>query len=164
MKLDVACPPACGVDVIGKRAHLGRGIQPVGIDANGQHRRLDTRESGSIGAAPWAFGSIIAVHRAGEIEVTVGIEASHQLLTLMLKVRFNVQAWPKHRPIAIPGSDVSPEARLQSGSRGVGEYAKHTRNTQASRRPRARRVVPVLPGWIAHNGLARDGVNCQALR
>src|SRR4051794_14048071 len=72
---------AAGVDGVDDLARLVRRIQQVRRDAHGVHRYADAGVRSAETAATAA--EIVQIHRLGEQQVGVGVEAAHQLVAVV---------------------------------------------------------------------------------
>ena len=65
---------ACRVQRVDDVAAFGGGVEPVGIEADQTEPRLRSRKGVRQLAAVF-FGDIVIIHRAGDIEIGVRVEA-----------------------------------------------------------------------------------------
>src|SRR5579859_1383515 len=161
LHLDIAGASARRHDALRQRTDVCRWKEPVATDAHCQHLRLYSRERVGFGSAP--VRGVVAVHRARQVKICIRIEAAHQLIGLMVQVRFDIQAWPEGWPRARLGGGAPAEALRQSSRAGVGEQSEHASDAQPRRRTLSRCVASILPRWIAQNRLPSDVIYRQPL-
>src|ERR671919_556423 len=75
---------------------MGR-VQDVAVDAHRQQRRPQPGEGRPV-AAP-SPGQVVEVHGLGQDQVAVGVEAPHQLVTLVFEVALDLEALPQREPV-----------------------------------------------------------------
>src|SRR5215208_6888977 len=99
---------------LGGGSNFGGGEEPVASDPNEEHLGLDARVGLFLGLV--AFRHVVEVHRPGEVEVGVGVEAASELPALVVQVALDLEPstelwvqrgasrWPSGEPLPLPGS------------------------------------------------------------
>ena len=107
---------------------------------------------------------VVVVHRLGDVQVRVGVEALHEAVAQVLQIRLHLEL-ARHlvgeRGAVLQGASEPPAQRQL---RQVGDVADHARDRKAVGGRLAAVVVAAVPGRIGHDGVAADGVEGDALR
>ena len=145
-------------------ARFARGIQPVGVERHQAESRLRAPEGVGEQAA-MLFGQIEIVHRAGDVEVGVGVEPVDEADPLMAQIAFDLEIGIEAEALGVARLQPSPEFLGQPGFRQIGDVRRHPRHREArGGRILAFIIVAAAPFGIGHDRLAPDLVEGDVLR
>ena len=137
-------------DALGQHLLLTQRVQAVGVDA-GDHRASRDAGQGLVDAAA-STSDVVRVHRAGEHQVGVGVEAPDQLGAVVLEVGRDGE------PAVV--LDLAPEPLRELRLAAVRDVGDASREREAGHRaPRGAVVVAAVEvGVGGDGGLLRGGV------
>ena len=101
-----------------------------------------TRRHRRVGAAPPA-AEVVQVHRLGEQQVGVGVEAAHELVAVVLEVALHLEALPQREPVERL-DHLAAEAAGEDVVAAEGDLADHAGDRQRLVRTVAGRGVVVV--------------------
>ena len=100
------------------------------------------RAQRGVDAAP-AAAEVVQVHRLGEQQVGVGVEAADELVAVVLEVALDLEALPQREAVERL-DDLAPEAVGEHVVGAEGDLADHAGQGEALVRPVAGRGVVVV--------------------
>ncbi len=145
-------------------AGFGGREQPVG--GEGHHAEPGLRALEGVGehAAP-VGGEVEIVHRPGEVEVGVGVEALDEAEALVAQVALDLEVGVEREGRGRAALEAPAELPVQGRLRQVGDMRAHAGDPEALGGPGAGlEVAPLGPGRVGHDRLPADLVEGDVLR
>src|SRR5215203_4858077 len=161
--LGVVCLRASHFCTLGGGPNFGGGEEPVARDPNEEHLGLDARVGNFLGLV--ATCHVVEVHRPGEVEVGVGVEAAGELPSLVVQVALDLEP-PTELGVkrGTPGGSTAEPLPLSRGAL-VGHHPRHPGDGESPIGPLSRAVVvAVLPVRVGHDSAASDLAHPDTLR
>src|SRR5215212_3392985 len=161
--LGVVSAYPCTFRLLPSHSYFGGGEEPVAGDPNEQHLGLDARVGIFLGLV--ASCHVVVVHRPGEVEVGVGVEAASELPALVVQVALDLEP-PTELGVQRGASRRPPAEPLPlPGGALVGHHPRHPGDGQPPIGPPPRAVVvAALPVRVGHYGAPSDLAHPDPLR
>ena len=147
----------------GQPLRLDAREEPVARERDDQERRLDRLE-GLDEVARRMGGDVEVVGCAGDVEVTVGVEALDEALALMFEVALDREVVVEVEVVGVLVLQVAPELAAHRLFGKIGDVREHPRRAQPPRRRSVGLVVAVAERRVGLDRLAGDPVEGDVLR
>ena len=141
---------------------LVAGVEPVRTEADHQEARLRLLQGG--GQRSVAVGQVEIVHRLGDVEVRVGVEAVDELAAAIAQVALHFEIHVEAEAEVLLAAQAAAELLAHGIVAHVGDVADHARHGEAARRRLLVVVVAVVEIGVGHDGLAAHFVEGDLLR
>jgi hypothetical protein len=127
-------------------------IEPVGAEADHQEARPHAFEPGRPG--PLAVGEVEIIHRLGDVEVGIGVEAADELAAAVAQVVLHLEVDFKIEPKRLFAAQAAAELLAHGVVAHVGDVAHHARHGQAAARQFLAVIIAGVPVGVGHDRLA----------
>src|SRR6516162_11282778 len=108
---------------------------------------------------------IEVIHRAGDVEIRVGVEAVDKSAALMAQIALDLEIGVEAVSDSMTVLKISPEFAVQRSFREIGDVGRHAGDCEAAHRVSAEaQVAAAAPLGIGHYRLAPDLVKRDVLR
>src|SRR5829696_8796899 len=139
----------------GRRLHLVRREEPVARDPDEKDLRLDPGVGLFLGLV--ACRDVVEVHRAREVEVGVGVEASHEILALVVEVALDLEPPAELFVQSRAARGPPPEPLPLPGGALISHHPGHARYGEAGIGGAPCTVeVAALPVGVGHDGASPE--------
>src|SRR3546814_4278210 len=129
--------------------------------------RQPPRSTRTVTLCPYTtlFRSVEVVHRAGDVEVGVGVEALHEAGALVAQVALDLEVGLEAEGQRVAVLQAAAELAVQRRLRQVGDVRGHARHGETAVGVLALgKVPPAAPVEIGHDRLAADLMEGDVLR